>query len=216
MAEMTPIVDEAIRQLIVVEGVSWKTAAAQYGLTLAETRAAYDRADAVAQARRGSNAEAWRHSLAHVYLDIAAKAQEAFEKSCEKSVKKSKKDGPKGTTYETTIEHRVGDPRFLNTRIAAIAEIGRIYVPDLPKEININERSEHDITFRLENMTDEELDQAAMIAKMEQDGVLLIDANDFKVIESKPLESDQKNEDDSGLCDRLPGSEEDNPNVRGV
>lgn len=200
-----------------VEGVSWKAAAEQYGLTLAETRAAYDRADAVAQARRGSNAEAWRHSLAHVYLDIAAKAQEAFEKSCQKSVKKSKKDGPKGVTYETTVEQRVGDPRFLNTRIAAIAEIGRIYVPDLPKEININERSEHDITFRLENMTDEELDRAALIAKMEQDGLIEVDAADFRVIESRPIEpKENQNEDNDRLRDEDTGRNADDPDVSGV
>lgn len=199
MSEMTPIVEEAIRQMLVIDGMRPECVAENYGITVQEARDAADRAQSVAEARMGSNAEAWRHSVVHICLDVAAQAQEAFEKSRGRTVKKTKKEGPKGDFYETKIEHKAGDPRFLNTRLAAAQTIAQIQIPDLPREVNINTRSQHDVTFRIENMTDEEIEQAAMIAKLEQDGVLVIDGGDFRRIEESPVAESEKSEDNSGL-----------------
>lgn len=184
LAEVTPVIEVAIHQAIIIDGKTWEAVASEHGLSVSEVREVFARADAVAQARNGSNAESWRNSITHICLDVAAQAQESFEKSKRGRVKKKFKDGK--LVEEIREEDSSGDPRLLNTRLNAAVTIAQIQIPKLPQQFNVNTRSQHDITVKLESMTDEELEGVAMLAKLEQDGILLIDQSDFKRIEHQP------------------------------
>jgi hypothetical protein len=172
LATLSPIQDEAIRQLVMLDGRTWTSVANQFGISVEEARDAYRRAFAVCQSRQGSSTEAWRESLVEACMDVASQAQDAFTRSKKVKVKKVFKDTPQGTIEERHIESSVGDPRFLNARLNAIQAIAGMAVP---KEINLNTRSEHDITVRMENLSDDELEKLASIAQMERAGVLLVD-----------------------------------------
>ena len=181
----TPVIDEAIRHMLIVEGRTWAYVSDYYGISCKDARDAFDRAESAIQARRGSAAEAWRDSILHVCLDVASQSQQAFERSQKRKVKRIKKDTPNGIITEVITETSVGDPRFLNTRLAAAQTIAQIQIPKLPQEINVNSRSQHDITVKLESMSDADLEKLAMIAQMEQDGILVIDSSDVRRIEDK-------------------------------
>ena len=68
--------------------------------------------------------------------------------------------------------------------------IAQIQIPKMPQQFNVNSRTQHDITVRLESMSDEELEKIALLAQLEQDGVLLIDQQDFNRIEDEPRKTE--------------------------
>ena len=181
LEEVTPVIEVAIHQAIIIDGRTWDEVSLQHGLSVAETREAFARADAAAQARNGSNAESWRSSITQICLDVAAQAQYSFEKSKKGRVRKKYKDGK--LVEEIREGASPGDPRLLNTRLNAAVTIAQIQIPKMPQQFNVNSRTQHDITVRLESMSDEELEKIALLAQLEQDGVLLIDQKDFKRID---------------------------------
>ena len=184
LEEVTPVIEVAIHQAIIIDGRTWEEVSLQHGLSVAETREAFARADAAAQARNGSNAESWRNSITQICLDVAAQAQSSFEKSKKGRVRKKYKDGK--LVEEIREGASPGDPRLLNTRLNAAVTIAQIQIPKMPQQFNVNSRTQHDITFRLESMSDEELEKIALLAQLEQDGVLLIDQKDFNMIADEP------------------------------
>ncbi len=186
LEEVTPVVEIAIHQAIIIDGHTWEEVARQHGMSVPEAREVFSRADAAAQARNGSNAESWRNSITQICLDVAAQAQHSFEQSKKGRVRKKFKGGK--LVEEIREEDSPGDPRLLNTRLNAAVTIAQIQIPKMPQQFNVNSRTQHDITVRLESMSDEELEKIALLAQLEQDGVLLIDQQDFRRIEDKPLE----------------------------
>ncbi len=179
LAEVTPVIETAIHQNILIDGMTWEAVANSHRLTVDEVREIFLRANSAAQARQGSNAEGWRFLLTQSLLDAANDAQEAFEKSKAGKVKRKFQDG---VEVERIVEDSCGNPQFLNTRITALSTMAQI---NIPKEFNMNSKSSHDITVNFKNMTDEELERMAVLARLEQEGVLLIDQQDYRVIEEK-------------------------------
>lgn len=183
-ATLSPIQEESIRQMIDIDGRTWESVSRIYGVSVPQVREAHRRARMAAESRIGSMSELWRESVVYMCLDVASQAQECFTKSRKKKIKKVKKDTPQGTHFETHVETSNGDPRFLNTRLEAAKTIASIQVP---KEVNLNQKVEHDFSIMLD-MSDENLEQMASLARLRQQGVLAIDQKDFRVIEQNPVE----------------------------
>ncbi len=201
LAEVTPVIETAIHQNILIDGMTWEHVANSYRLTVDEVREIFLRANSAAQARQGSNAEGWRFLLTQSLLDAANDAQEAFEKSKRGRVKRKFKEG---VEVERVHEESCGNPQFLNTRISALTTMAQI---NIPKEFNMNSKSSHDITVNFKNMTDEQLEEMAVLARLEQDGILLIDQQDYRIIE------DKSDGEISPVLPEQPGSEVGNRDV---
>jgi len=186
-ATLSPIQEESIRQMIDIDGRTWGSVAKIYDISVPQVREAHRRARMAAESRIGSMSELWRESVVYMCLDVASQAQECFTKSRKKKIKKVKKSTPQGDHFETHIETSNGDPRFLNTRLEAAKTIASIQIPP---EVNLNHKVEHDFSIMLD-MSDDSLEQMASLARLKQQGVLAIDQKDFRVIESIPSEENE-------------------------
>lgn len=187
MPEISTITDAAVHQLVLIDGRTWKDAASVFGMTVEEARAAFERAHSMLEARHGAASDVWRNSVTQICLDVASQAQRAFDESRGKHTKRTKKSGPRGDYFETTVEEKAGDPRFLNTRLAAASAIAGIQVP---KEINLNTRSEHDIRVSITSLADDDLDRIAEIAQMEMDGLIEMDKSEPLRIGESPIDAE--------------------------
>lgn len=177
--DITPIIETAIHQNILIDGMTWENVAKTYSLTVEEVREIFLRANAAVQARQGSNAEGWRYLITQALLDAANDAQEAFEKSKKGKVKKKYKEG---VEVERVVESSCGNPQFLSTRITALSTMAQI---NIPKEFNVNSKSTHEFVANFDDMSDEELERLASLARLEQENVLVAKPADFRVIEDR-------------------------------
>ncbi len=214
---LSPIQEESIRQMIDIDGRTWDSVARIYGISVPQVREAHRRARLSAESRIGSMSELWRESVVYMCLDVASQAQECFTKSRKKKIKKVKKDTPQGTHFETHVETSNGDPRFLNTRLAAAKTIASIQVP---KEINFNQKVEHEFSVMLD-MDDENLEKMATLARLKQQGVLSIDQKQsdnvvdasFSVAQEESMEINDAVP--CGLSSGVGGTGEDTCDLRG-
>lgn len=214
MVTLSAIQEESIRQMIDIDGRTWESVASIYQITVPQVREAHRRARAVAESRVGSMSEVWRESVVMMCLDVSSKAEECFQKSQKKKIKKVKKNTPQGMVYETHVETSNGDPRFLNTRLEAIKAIAHIQIPD---EININNKVEHDFKVMLD-MDDEKLESMASLARLQQQGVLAIDHKSDDVIDVPFSQAESPENHDavpSGLPSEDAGGGEDSGDLRG-
>ena len=183
LAEVTDVIEVAIHQMVTIDGRHPEKIAQHYGLTVEDVREVYRRASQSNESRFGSNSAMWRHYLIEASLFDMAQLQGAWEKSTtRKRIKTTKTGGKFSPIVERTVEDRCGDPRFLSVKTQVLGAIAKLSGAEAPKELNINTRSEHDITVRLESMSDEELEKLATLARLEQEGVIQVDAIDVKTI----------------------------------
>lgn len=187
IAALSPVQEEAIRQMIDIDGWTWEAVSRVYGISVTQVREAWRRARASAESRFGTRSEMWRDQIVMMCLDVAGDAQECFEKSKKSKKKRVRKSTPQGDVFESHVETSNGDPRFLNTRLEAIKTIAGI---EVPAEINLNSKVEHDFKIMLE-MDDDKLEEMAALARLKQQGVLAIDHKEdpidvsFSQVESK-------------------------------
>jgi len=74
----------------------------------------------------------------------------------------------------------------LNTRLSAAQTIAQI---NIPKEVNLNSKSEHVISARLDGMSREDLERLAAVARMEQEGTIILGDGDFKRVDGPVCEA---------------------------
>lgn len=173
---------EAVFFALAVECLTPQAVASQFGLSGGPREALriYEEVRIEREQDYENNAAMQRHFGRVNYERVMRTAAESFEESKlskTKTVERSWTGGENGSgsSDETQIEERVGDPRFLTVQLAALKEIGNLVGAEQPKTINVNTRSVHQVFIDKMQLSDDELIRQAALAQLEQDGVLVID-----------------------------------------
>lgn len=169
-----------------IHGKSWTEVAESMGISVQKAMEIHDEQKAQMDLVFKTSSDANKVIVNRALMDAIAMAREGLEKSRLPKVRKTTRttrDGDDESTSEEITEepHEAGDPRWLSNLLAAIKQFSDLNVRALPKEVEIDIRSQHEI--RLVDMTDEELARKAALYDAIDAGVLEVDPVDVARIE---------------------------------
>lgn len=173
---------------IMIHGKSWAEVAESMGISVQEAMAIHDEQKAQMDLVFKTSSDANKVIVNRALMDVIAMAREGLEKSRLPKVRRTvrtTRDGDDESTSEEVVEepHEAGDPRWLSNLLTAIKQFSDLNVRALPKEVEIDIRSQHEI--RLVDMTDEELARKAALFDAINAGVLEVDPVDVARIEDE-------------------------------